>query len=221
MPALAATPAGAAKGPQRCYQLKGKDLFPENPKVRVVAGKPFRSEDRRGRSYTTVVYRSCAGRFGKVRVFSTNKAPSDTIVPYVAEASAGTFFILSQTYTDPGEEPTTELNIHDARGGSSGLHETPSPSDEYPEGSAYFDTKSVVLNRYGRAVAVFVKRDGSGGVERGLPAGTTRYVASFERFGTTVLDAGGSEIVPESLKLRAGVVTWAHGAEKRRYELGR
>jgi hypothetical protein len=214
LPALAAAPADAAKAAKRCNQLKGKDLFPKNPGVRLVYGGGSVYDDG-STLITSEFFRACAGRFGKVHVVARNSNRSDLFTSDHPEVSAGPFFIMSSEYAYNDRLADTGFTLYDARTGKSRtLQLTPEPSAQDPESETYFDMESVVLDRNGTSVAVLVENEG--GAPAGLPVGTSTYVAAYDRRGRrTVIDTGGSEIVPKSLKLRAGVATWAHGTEKR------
>jgi hypothetical protein len=220
VPSVAAAPAAAKAPGQRCNQLKGTDLFPDNPEVRVVEGGPLRGEDDEW--LETLVYRACAGRFGKVRVVNVVKDNPDFITSDQPEASGGRFFIMSSSFGFDDEEQSTALTLYDARTGEGRVIRETDPNAGglgAPE-QVFFDVQAIVLDRNGTSVVVFGQEEGELGTEAGLPAGTTRYVAAFDRRGRrTLLDTGGSEIAPNTLRLRAGVATWAHGAERRRHEV--
>jgi hypothetical protein len=218
-PALAAPPAGAAPAKGRCDRLKGKDLYPKNPQVKLVARSRVYVNDVGYRGDRTT-YRACTGRHGKVRVVDyagDNGYSTSGLTPGV---SAGRYFLMGRR-EDGVDREYYSLRVYDAKTGRSRSLYAQTDADD-----SQFAPASTVLDASGAAAIIFADQFAEEGDPPdpdpgpGLPAGTTTYVAAFDRTGRrTVLDTGGSEIGRTSLALKSGLLSWSHGAETRTYGL--
>jgi hypothetical protein len=220
--AVATTSPVAAATKGRCDRLEGRDLYPKNPQVKLVLTSRT-SVNEVGLAGTQDTYRACAGHHGRVHVVDSTGDDDFESSGLHPGASAGRFFLM-QREDDSPDEVYFNVRVFDARTGRAReLHDD--AADENA-GIARFDPGRFVLDRSGAAAAVFTDPNvlpggpASTNLDPGLPAGTTRYVAAFDRRGRrTVLDAGRTEIRRFSLGLRAGVLSWRHGAEIRTHAL--
>ncbi|MDO9408118.1 hypothetical protein [Patulibacter sp.] len=221
-PLAAAVPASAAKAPKRCSALHGRDLVPGNPRVRVVRVRVAdRSRTDRGDGVFGHEYYGCTTPGSRVR--SLGDAVREVLAGSAVGStrfslghSAGTWLVVRSGYgTLMGDGGATRRVVDVATGRGYTFWESDS---EREVETALPPVAATALDASGRLVAIFAGESRSDASD--LPTGATVGVASFAPDGRrTILDSGGAEIVPRSLRLTGTVASWTHGAGTRTIDL--
>jgi hypothetical protein len=215
--AAPAAGAGTSPVPKRCSALKGRDLLPGNPELRVVRVRYVKPQTRtlpfRGHAYL-----ACAARSARVRVLGFSgsdlvdgrRIDSST---YGLGRSAGTWLVERSSYAaEEGSE--AKRSVVDVATGRRYTFWIASEA----ESTALPPVRATALDASGRLAVVFA--GGEPGEASDLPAGATSGVATFTSTGRrTIVDSGGADIVPSSLRLRGTVASWTHGTETRTVDL--
>lgn len=217
----AASAAATAPPAKRCEDLRGRDLAPGDPRLKLVR---LRLVERGGRATSALrghALYGCTGRLGRVRRlgFTGTESFDGTSVAssrFSVVATAGTWIVGRSRYgTLEGEDGETwaahdvvtdrSYPLFDRRSGLDVPALLPVPT-------------AAVIDAAGRSAAIYAGSAEAGAAD--LPAGATAAVATFDVGGLrTLVDTGGPEIGPRSLHLAGSAVTWSHGPETRTADL--
>lgn len=213
--------AGAADSPEppsRCEALRGRDLAPGNPRLKLVRLRDVRADDDGTARRGTALY-GCTGRLGHVRRLGFSGVETSagvrTTPRFTVEASGGTWIVGRSRSTTPEGEDAETWSAYDVVSQRSygvwqhraGIRDVlPAPTD-------------VAIEDAGRTAVIHAGRASTR--PAGLPPGATVAVATLDARGMrAIVDAGGPEIGPRSLRLTGSIVTWTHGDETRSADVG-
>ncbi|CAB4908735.1 unannotated protein [freshwater metagenome] len=220
------TAASAATVPKRCSALHGRDLVPGNPAVRVVRVRVAdRSTDagaERGDGVYGHAYYGCTTRGSRVRrlgdaVREVLAGRTVGSTRFSLGRSAGTRVVVRSGYGTLMGEGGAERRVVDVATGRGHAFWAYDSQDD--DASTLPPIAATALDAAGRLVVVVAGEAPSGTSE--LPAGATAAVIAFTARGRrTIVDTGGAEIVPRSLRLTGTVASWTHGPGTRTFDLG-
>ena len=224
--AVASAKPEPARAAQRCGQLKGKDLLPANPSIRLVR-VPYTGHDVDADNHPIQVsrsrYRICAGPNGIVHTAADVGDEFGYSNSVGLRADSGRFLAFTVGGgSTMGSYDAVWIVIDAATG-----HKVTFTRYDDMLSNRLPPPVALKVDRAGRVVALYAAGDhGDSSDFRGIPAGAESVLIAYAADGTPhQLDTGGTDaataIPPSSVTISGLTATWQHGPDQRTADLAR